>query len=228
MRTAPTAESSPPTPLAVILAAVLQRTRKTLVRAALASGCVLLLAVAFFFLTLPSADPLRTENPPSTAVMDARSREALDKHRLPRRVQYWVPLSRISPWLRRAVVNSEDARFYEHDGFDATEAEAALEKAAERGHLGRGASTITQQLAKNLWLGEERTLWRKLREYVLAQRLEDLGKRREARFVRQRPQVVRGGAHRGHGAEEGVVAVRQPPVRRNAHDPEGGIKCNCL
>jgi len=157
---------------------VLQRTRKTLVRAALASGCVLLLAVALFFLTLPSADPLRTENPPSTAVMDARSREALDKHRLPRRVQYWVPLSRISPWLRRAVVNSEDARFYEHDGFDATEAEAALEKAAERGHLGRGASTITQQLAKNLWLGEERTLWRKLREYVLAQRLEDLGKRR--------------------------------------------------
>src|SRR5207245_3514273 len=85
---------------------------------------------------------------------------------------------RISPWLRRAVVNSEDARFYEHDGFDVTETEAALEQAAEQGHLGRGASTITQQLAKNLWLGEERTFWRQLREYFLARRLEDLGKGR--------------------------------------------------
>jgi len=178
VRVAPTAETSAPTPLTVILATVLERTRKTIVRAAVASGCALGIAVGLFFLTLPSADPLRTENPPSTALMDARSREALDKHRLPRRVQYWVPLNRISPWLRRAVVNSEDARFYEHDGFDATETEAALEQAAERGHLGRGASTITQQLAKNLWLGEERTVWRKLREYFLARRLEDLGKRR--------------------------------------------------
>jgi monofunctional biosynthetic peptidoglycan transglycosylase len=156
----------------------LERTRKTLVRAALLSAGVLLLAVGLFFLTLPSAEPLRTENPFVTALMDARSHEAIEKHRLPRRVQYWVPLSRISPWLRRAVVNSEDARFYEHDGFDAEETEAALEQAAERGHLGRGASTITQQLAKNLWLGEERTVWRKLREYFLARRLEDLGKRR--------------------------------------------------
>jgi len=75
-------------------------------------------------------------------------------------------------------VNSEDARFYEHDGFDIVETEAALEAAAERGKLGRGASTITQQLAKNLWLGEERTLWRKLREAILARRLETLGKNR--------------------------------------------------
>jgi monofunctional glycosyltransferase len=157
---------------------VQKRIRNTLVRAALLVGGALALAVGLFFLTLPSAEPLRTGNPPSTALMDARSREAMDKHRLPRRLHYWVPMSRISPWLRRAVVNSEDARFYEHDGFDVTEAEAALEDAAERGYFARGASTITQQLAKNLWLGEERTLWRKLREYFLARRLEELGKRR--------------------------------------------------
>ena len=155
-----------------------KRIRNTLVRAAIVLGCALALFVGLFFLTLPSAEPLRTENPHSTAVMDARSREAMDKHRLPRRLQHWVPMGRISPWLRRAVVNSEDARFYEHDGFDVAETEAALEDAAERGHFSRGASTITQQLAKNLWLGEERTLWRKLREYFLARRLEDLGKRR--------------------------------------------------
>src|SRR5919108_2018981 len=149
-----------------------------LVRAALGLGGALALAVGLFFFTLPPPEPLRTQNPDTTAVMDARSREAMDNHRLPRRLQYWVPMNRISPWLRRAVVNSEDARFYEHDGFDVTEAEAALEDAAERGHFARGASTITQQLAKNLWLGEERTFWRKLREYFLAGRLEDLGKRR--------------------------------------------------
>jgi monofunctional glycosyltransferase len=158
--------------------AVQKRIRKAIVRAALLVGCALGLAVALFFLTLPSAEPLRTENPRSTALMDARSREALDKHRLPRRVQHWVPMGRISPWLRRAVVNSEDARFYEHEGFDVAETEAALEQAAEQGRLARGASTITQQLAKNLWLGEERTVWRKVREYFLARRLEDLGKRR--------------------------------------------------
>ncbi|HWE22347.1 MAG TPA: monofunctional biosynthetic peptidoglycan transglycosylase [Myxococcales bacterium] len=155
-----------------------KRFRNMLVRAALVLGGLVGMTVGLFFLTLPSAEPLRTENPRATALMDARSREALEKHRLPRRVHQWVPMSRISPWLRRAVVNSEDARFYEHDGFDVEETEAALEDAAERGHFARGASTITQQLAKNLWLGEERTVWRKLREYFLARRLEDLGKRR--------------------------------------------------
>lgn len=150
---------------------MLTRTRKALVQAALLAAGVLCLAVGLFFLTLPSAETLRIDNPRVTALMEARGRPEM-------RLQQWVPMARISPWLRRAVVNSEDARFYEHDGFDAVETEAALEQAAERGRLGRGASTITQQLAKNLWLGEERTLWRKLREYFLARRLEDLGKRR--------------------------------------------------
>jgi monofunctional biosynthetic peptidoglycan transglycosylase len=89
-----------------------------------------------------------------------------------------VALSHISPWLLRAVVNSEDARFWEHDGIDFTQTGVALESAVEKGRLGRGASTLTQQLAKNLWLGEERSLWRKLREVLLARRLEELGKPR--------------------------------------------------
>ena len=155
-----------------------KRIRIMLIRAALLLGGALALAVAIFFLTLPSADTLRTENPRATALMDLRSREAMEKHRLPRRVQQWVPMARISPWLRRAVVNSEDARFFQHDGVDLIETEEALSKAVDDGKLGRGASTITQQLAKNLWLGEERTLWRKLREAILAGRLEDLGKPR--------------------------------------------------
>ena len=128
-------------------------------------------AVAVFWLTLPSAEPLRRSNPSTTALIEARLR----KHH--RRNQHWVPLAQISPWLRYAVVDSEDARFYEHHGFDTVETGIAIEQAAE-GERVRGASTITQQLAKNLWLGEQRTLLRKLRELFLARRLESLGKER--------------------------------------------------
>jgi monofunctional biosynthetic peptidoglycan transglycosylase len=145
--------------------------------AAFATLCLLCLA-SLFWLALPSAEPLRHGNPTTTALIEARSREAKKEGRAGRRNQQWVPLNRISLWLIRAVVNSEDARFFEHDGIDEKQTRIALTTALEDGHLGRGASTITQQLAKNLWLGEERTLWRKLREVILAHRLEKLGKKR--------------------------------------------------
>ena len=138
----------------------------------------LLGAVALFWVTLPSTRRFQTANPTTTALIEARAREAKDKGRPARRNQHWVPIGAISPWLQRAVVNSEDARFFEHDGIDVEQTKIAFSSAVEDGHFGRGASTITQQLAKNLWLGEERTVWRKLREYFLARRLEDLGKRR--------------------------------------------------
>jgi len=131
-----------------------------------------------FWLTLPSAEPLRRGNPATTALIEARMQEARKRGGAGRRNQHWVPLDRISIWLIRSVVNSEDARFFEHDGIDEKQTRIALTTALEDGRLGRGASTITQQLAKNLWLGEERTLWRKLREAILARRLEALGKRR--------------------------------------------------
>jgi monofunctional glycosyltransferase len=134
--------------------------------------------LALFWGTLPSAEALRHGNPTTTALIEARMAEARAQGRAPRRNQHWVPLTRISIWLIDAVVNSEDARFFEHDGIDEAQTRIALTEALEDGHLGRGASTITQQLAKNLWLGEERTLWRKLREAILARRLEKLGKER--------------------------------------------------
>jgi len=157
---------------------VRKRSRDRLRRWLLASAAALAALAAAFWLTLPSAEPLRHANPATTALMNARSQQARARGRAGRRNQHWVPLSRISPWLQRAVVNSEDARFYEHEGIDLTQTGIALETAVERGKLGRGASTLTQQLAKNLWLGEQRSLWRKLREYFLARRLEALGKPR--------------------------------------------------
>jgi monofunctional biosynthetic peptidoglycan transglycosylase len=146
----------------------------------IAAGVVLALCAGLlaFFATLPPVEPLRKTNPSSTALMDARTEEAKAHHHPAKRMWKWVPLSRISPWLQKAVVNSEDARFFDHDGIDMVETEAALEKAAGHRKLGRGASTISQQLAKNLWLGEERSLWRKVREAVLARKLEGLGKDR--------------------------------------------------
>jgi monofunctional biosynthetic peptidoglycan transglycosylase len=143
----------------------------------LALAC-LVVAAAVFWLTLPSAEALRRKNPASTALMETRQREARQRGRAAKRNQHWVPLAGISPWLRQAVVNSEDARFFEHEGIDVEQTKIALTNAVEDGRFRRGASTITQQLAKNLWLGEERTLWRKLREAILARRLESLGKRR--------------------------------------------------
>jgi monofunctional biosynthetic peptidoglycan transglycosylase len=131
-----------------------------------------LAVIGAFWISLPSAEPLRRSNPASTALIDARFAR---KHR---RNQHWVRLSQISPYLRQAVVNSEDARFFQHHGVDVVETGVAIEAAVEEGHLVRGASTLTQQLAKNLWLGEERSLWRKAKEYFLARRLETLGKAR--------------------------------------------------
>ena len=137
-----------------------------------------LLAAGLFWLSLPDVAPLQTAFPSSTALIDARAAEARAAGRAARKNQRPVPLQAISPWLQAAVINSEDARFQLHHGVDLTELQAALEKGLEAGKLGRGASTLTQQLAKNLWLGEERSLTRKARELVLARRLESLGKER--------------------------------------------------
>jgi len=83
-----------------------------------------------------------------------------------------VPLSRMSPWLAKAVVVSEDIEFFDHRGFSRAETRAAIEQAIERRRPPRGASTITQQLAKNLWLSPARSPVRKLREAVLTIELE--------------------------------------------------------
>jgi monofunctional biosynthetic peptidoglycan transglycosylase len=96
-----------------------------------------------------------------------------------RRPPAWTPLSAIDPKLRWAVVTAEDARFFVHDGIDWEATFDALRTNLERGRYARGGSTITQQLAKNLFLSREKSLLRKVREAALAWRLEaTLPKRR--------------------------------------------------
>jgi monofunctional glycosyltransferase len=129
--------------------------------------------------TLPDPAPLEKENPKTTALIEARAEEAREKGRKPRRSQSWVPLSRVAKSAVDAVLISEDARFFQHEGVDLMETRMALEQAWENKELGRGASTVTQQLAKNLWLSNDRSLVRKLKELILARRLEEqLSKRR--------------------------------------------------
>ncbi|MFN0061156.1 MAG: transglycosylase domain-containing protein [Myxococcaceae bacterium] len=128
-------------------------------------------AVVEYF-ALPSAVPLEAQNPTETALMQRRADEARAKGRKPRRRQAWVALSAMAKPAVDAVIASEDASFFQHEGVDTTELRKALEQAVARGELGRGASTITQQLAKNLWLSSERSLLRKVKELLLARRLE--------------------------------------------------------
>src|SRR5262245_20437494 len=110
-------------------------------RLALMAALALGAAWAIFWITLPNVEALRHGNPPATAMMKAH-----EKAGRARRVQLPVALAHISRHLRDAVVDSEDARFWEHAGMDRVETEEAVRKALERHKLGRGASTITQQL----------------------------------------------------------------------------------
>jgi monofunctional biosynthetic peptidoglycan transglycosylase len=102
-----------------------------------------------------------------------RRKARLEREKQSTRLEWTpVPLSRIAPDLRRAVVVAEDSRFWEHEGVDWEAVRGALEKNLEKGEVKVGGSTITQQLAKNLYLSPARTPWRKLRELVIARRLE--------------------------------------------------------
>ncbi|MBI2185993.1 MAG: monofunctional biosynthetic peptidoglycan transglycosylase [Acidobacteria bacterium] len=128
--------------------------------------------LVYAYLTLPDVRVLATTNPTATAFMELRAAEAAREGRTVRRVQRWVPYSHISPALKRAVLVAEDAAFWDHEGIDLEQLRESMRVNWEQGRAVRGASTITQQLAKNLYLSPSRNPLRKLRELVIARRLE--------------------------------------------------------
>lgn len=135
--------------------------------------------VSHTWFTLPDVRPLARHPPESTAFMRLREAQAAGQGRTLRRRQTWVSYDRISPHLKRAVTVAEDAAFWQHQGLDFDEIKASMEKNWDTGQFTRGASTITQQLAKNLYLSPSRNPYRKVRELFLARRLEaTLSKRR--------------------------------------------------
>jgi monofunctional glycosyltransferase len=141
-------------------------------RVLLIVAAAVLLGVALFYVTLPDVTPLRTSWPRTTAFLELAKADLARAGGSSRIEWVPVPMSRISPALARAVLVAEDARFYEHAGVDWEAIRGALEKNWSSGNLRHGGSTITQQLAKNLYLSPHRTPWRKLREWAIAGRLE--------------------------------------------------------
>ena len=136
------------------------------------AAAVVFAAVAYVYLTLPDVRALATTNPTSTAFMRLRQAEAEREGRTLRHRQRWVRYSRISRNLQRAVLVAEDSRFFQHEGVDLEEIKKSIEINLERGGAIRGASTITQQLAKNLYLSPSKDPLRKLKELIIARRLE--------------------------------------------------------
>jgi monofunctional glycosyltransferase len=117
--------------------------------------------------------------PGRTAFMERRLDAMLEKNPKARLHYQWVPYERISANLKRAVVAAEDARFLDHEGFDWEAIQKAMAKNEKRGRVVAGASTISQQLAKNLFLSGERSWLRKGQEAIITWMLEtELSKRR--------------------------------------------------
>ncbi|HGY54650.1 MAG TPA: monofunctional biosynthetic peptidoglycan transglycosylase [Caldithrix abyssi] len=131
-----------------------------------------LLWLLMIYISLPDVSALVKKNPKTTALIQQRIQEAKQQGKKLRINQRWVRFKRIPKLLRQAVRVSEDASFYLHEGVDYTELKESFKKNWEKGEITRGGSTITQQLAKNLYLSTERSYLRKIKEYFIAKRLE--------------------------------------------------------
>ena len=126
------------------------------------------LIAAFYLFGLIVLVALRWVDPPVTMVQAQRRIEAWVRRKPYTKRQLWAPLGRISPDLQHAVVSAEDGRFFQHHGIDWQEVQKVVDKDVEDGRLGRGGSTITQQLVKNLFFTTSRSVLRKAVEFTLA------------------------------------------------------------
>ncbi len=145
---------------------------------------------------------LRVVNPPTTGVQMQRRVESWFRHTPYRKRQTFVPLAKISPELQHAVISAEDGRFYQHHGIDWDETEKVAQESQEKGELLRGASSIPQQLVKNLFFTTHRNPLRKMLEYTLAPMADRiLGKRRELELYLN---IVEWGPNGVYGIEEGA------------------------
>ena len=133
---------------------------------------LLVSAAYYFYFSLPDVATLKQKNPATTALIELRERE-YKKQKIPgRRQQIWVPYGAVSENIKKAIVISEDAAFFSHKGVDVAELKAAFKKDFETLSFSRGGSTLTMQLAKNLYLNPSKNPLRKLKEIIIAHQLE--------------------------------------------------------
>jgi monofunctional biosynthetic peptidoglycan transglycosylase len=158
---------------------VTRRRREPLSKPFVLAFAVLAVVSAFYLSSLPEVEYLRRENPKTTAFMERYKERERSKGRRPALRWSWTPISAMSPDLVHAVLISEDDMFYQHKGVDWDSVREAARYNWEKGRFARGASTITQQLARNLYLSPSKNPLRKVKEFLIARRLEDhLSKRR--------------------------------------------------
>ena len=174
-----------------------------------------LLVIAFYAVSLGELVALRWIDPPTTAVQVQRRVEAWWHHKAYRKRQVFVPLERISPDLQHAAISAEDGRFYQHHGIDWQEVQKVVDKDMDEGKLGRGGSTITQQLVKNLFLTTNRSLLRKAVEFTLAPAAELILSKR--RILALYLNVIEWGPGI-YGAEAGAQAWYNVPAARINRD----------
>jgi len=142
----------------------------------LAAGLILNIV---FYLVYPDVSRLNKERPGKTSFMEYRERQWQREGVHKQIHQQWAPLTRISPYVIKAVIIAEDDKFWAHEGFDFEAIQKAVEKDFKKRTFKVGGSTISQQLAKNLYLTPSRNPLRKLKEAILTWRLErNLSKRR--------------------------------------------------
>ena len=143
--------------------------RSWILVSAIVFASVLLLAC---FFAVPDVSSLKRENPGKTAYMKYRETEWQKKGRRIKTHQTWVALSSVSPYLVKAVLIAEDDKFWTHEGFDYEAIERAAKKDLRIGQFRSGGSTISQQLARNLYLSPAKSLLRKAREAIITWRME--------------------------------------------------------
>jgi monofunctional glycosyltransferase len=149
------------------------------VRAVLRYAAWMAVALAGLFLAVQLAFLVqiwwwKDHNPGSTAFMDARLEQMRETNPAAKLQQSWVSYTQISDSLKRAVVVAEDSKFVDHEGFDWEAIEKAREKNRKKGKVVAGGSTISQQLAKNLFLSASRTPWRKGEEALITVMIEQV------------------------------------------------------
>lgn len=138
----------------------------------------LFLNICFYFI-YPDVSILKKKHPAKTAIMEYRETEWQEQGKN-RKIKYkWVPLSKISPYIIKAAIIAEDDKFWVHEGFDFEAIQKAVEKDIKKKRFKAGGSTISQQLAKNLYLSLSKNPVRKLKEAILTWRIErNLSKKR--------------------------------------------------
>jgi len=146
--------------------------KRVLLKAGAAIFLLILGWTVYEYALLPEVSSLETEDPATTALMRLRDQEYLENGRRLPRQQIWVPYDTVSEHLKKAILIGEDAAFFFHKGVDLLELREALKEDWEKGKFKRGGSTITMQLARNLYLDPSKSPLRKLKEIAIAWKLE--------------------------------------------------------